>query len=515
MYCVTNETMRESDRATIQNGVSSVELVSRAARAVWGAVQEWKGKIYIICGKGNNGGDGICLTNVLLENGCEPYVFLTEKEMSDEAKYFVSELEKKKFANIFDIDKCDFQCDIIVDCIFGTGFRGNLTEKYQDIINKINGSGAQIISVDIPSGLNGDNGLSCKIVASGEKDKTVDGCLRVASSHGICVVADKTIAIQALKLGHFVGDGKDVCGELCVVDIGIDIVGEKIEIIDENIAKKCFSARKNNTHKANYGKSIVIGGCDNYCGAVKLANLGATALRVGGGYNVLALPQNLQKELFSVIEESITFGLSESGGNIIFCQNELEKLIDGANCVAIGMGIGSNYSETLKVLRFLLSKSNLSVVIDADALNALSTDIDTLSAHKAQVVVTPHPKEMARLCGLSVGEILANPLQNAKNFAEKFDAIVLLKGAATVIVDKKASAIVVNGSPAMAKGGNGDVLSGAIVGLLSQGNECFVSAEVGAYLCAKGASQASEIYSEYGVLPSDIAKEIAKIVKDY
>ncbi|MEG2676099.1 MAG: NAD(P)H-hydrate epimerase, partial [Clostridia bacterium] len=242
MYCVTNETMRESDRATIQNGVSSVELVSRAARAVWGAAQEWKGKIYIICGKGNNGGDGICLANVLLENGIEPYVFLTEKEMSDEAQYFARELEKKKIANILDIDKCDFQCDIIVDCIFGTGFRGNLTEKYQEIISKINGSGAQIISVDIPSGLNGDNGL------------------RGASSRGICVVADKTIAIQALKLGHFVGDGKDVCGELCVVDIGIDIVGEKIEIVDENIAKKCFSARKNNTHKATYGKSIVIGG---------------------------------------------------------------------------------------------------------------------------------------------------------------------------------------------------------------------------------------------------------------
>lgn len=670
MLCVDSQTMKYSDKITIESGISSVQLMYRAAERIFES-HNFCGKIYIICGKGNNGGDGLALAEIMREKGLSSTVFLIDENISNDSVYYLEILKSgvnsrkfdeqnlnkshivEKIDNIIDINKinedcnckinckqaavnikniceCDYDADIIVDCIFGVGFHGELSKKNCDIIDKINDSKAYTISIDIPSGLNSDSGI-CQCA----------------------VIADKTIAIQCPKVGCYLGSGKDYCGQIVTIDIGITIVGEKIQVIGEkkivnleikynkNITEnnsklkssnfeneyiknkieyngkkkiveeisdaeifyknadcinnmnenfqgniindliQVFPRRASNTNKASYGKSLIIGGCANYLGAIKLANLGLSALRVGAGLNMIATAGSLSHSfLAEQILESTIFPLQEDNGNIVFNQAQIEQCLRGVSSVAFGMGIGDNHIESLKILKFILENYAINVLIDADGLTTLSKDISILNNTMCNVILTPHPKEMSRLCGVDMIEVLKNPFEIASEFAEKYKVCLLLKGASTLICDRISNksnlneninaqcniennikfkienskdsktdnnkdskienskdskidnnkdsqtesntennayhnAIVVNGTAALAKGGSGDTLSGVILGLMSQGNTPYLSAKVGAFLCAESAKRAAEEHSEYGVIASDVSKVIGKIVKNF
>lgn len=492
MFCVDNQTMKNSDQATIKSGVSSTQLMYRAAKGVFDS-HEWAGKIYIICGKGNNGGDGLCLAHIMLEAGITPTVYLISKQISIDSQYYLDKILKTNSAIIKDIDACDYNCNILVDCIFGTGFRGQPNQQQSAYIQNINKSKSYVISVDIPSGLNGDNGLA-----------------------SIAVKANKTVAIQCPKIGCFLSDGKDYCGQVVVVDIGIDIVGEKIRIIEESELIKYFDTRKNNSNKSTFGKSAIIGGCKNYLGAVKLANLGLNALRTGGGLNVIAVPESLSFNLLSSqVMESTVFPLADINGYISFDKRQLDICLNGVNSVLYGVGLGQNYDENIKILQYILTCFKGNLIIDADGINTLSKNIDLLKQAKCNVILTPHPKEMSRLCGIDMKDILNNPLAVVNDFANKYNVCLLLKGASTLICNCLGEKVLVtNGTAALAKGGSGDTLAGVILGLLSQGISPYQACFVGAYLCASAAKKAEQKYSCYGVLPSDVSKEIAHTIKE-
>lgn len=487
---LTTKDMAYCDKRTIESGVPSAELMLRVASKVFSS-RKWQGRIYIICGKGNNGGDGLALANIMLDNGIKPYVYLIKEPTTDDGRYYLSELKKKRYPNILTIDDCDYDCDVLVDCIFGTGFKGTPKKIYAEVIEKINSSEAYVISVDIPSGLDGDSG-----------------------KYAVCVKADETITVQYAKSGLYLNDGKDMTGKLSIIDVGIGLYSDGYKVVEEDDISLLFPKRRQNTHKGSYGKSAIIGGCSNYLGAVKLADAGLCALRCGGGLNTLIVPKSHVDNIAKAVWESTLFGMSDKDGFMLFDKDELDKSLMGADCVAIGMGIGNRYEENLKIISHILKNYAIKVIIDADGLNSLAFDVSVLKRAKADVILTPHIKEMSRLCSLDITEIASDPIGVAKAFAKEYGVKVLLKGTSSVITDGDEVFLVVNGGAELSKGGSGDTLSGVMLGMLSQGRSTLVSAYSSAYLTAKVAKGLCEEYSEYGVLPSDVSKEIARIIKE-
>lgn len=485
------KTMAQCDRATIDGGTPSTALMKRAAEAIYRA-HDFKGKIYIVCGKGNNGGDGVALAEILSDRGLAPYLYLIDKEVSEDSRYFLDRLIAKGYDRIYGIEECDYDADIIVDCIFGTGFKGEPRGVYADVIRRINLSRAYKISADIPSGLNADNGR-----------------------FNVSVKADKTVSMQFAKCGHYLNDGKDMTGQLIVADIGIGLLSEECKLVLKEDVAKLFAPRRANTHKGSYGKSALMGGCVNYAGALKLAATGLCALRSGGGLNMLIVPESLAAVYAQAVFESTLFPMTDKDGYMLFDRECLNKALKGVDCMAIGMGIGGNYEETAEIVKYIIGNYAISVILDADGLNALALDVGMLKGAKAKVLVTPHVKEMSRLTSLTVEEILDDPVKTAKDFARKYGVNVLLKGSTTVATDGEKTFFVANGGAEMSKGGSGDVLSGVILGLVSQGHSLIESAYSGAYLTAYTAHSLVEEYSQYGVLPSDVAKSIARITKDF
>ena len=294
--CVSISQMQAFDKATIDK-VGSTTLMLRAAKAVLEEIKDLLGKsIYIISGGGNNGGDGIALFMLLVEAGHKPKLYLTSNKLSQDSQFFFDKVKDNK--NIFDISLCDYKADVIIDCILGTGFQGEVKENIKDVIDRINSSNAYVVSVDIPSGLNGNNGVA-----------------------ECAVRANKTIAIQFAKYGHFLNDGKDYIGTLKVKAIGIDAI-EKCANIVEN-KDIIFKARKSNSNKSTYGKAVIIGGCKNYVGAIKIANMGVSSLRVGAGLNAIAVPQSLLSAILPNIIESTIICLDEVDGYLKFNKKQL------------------------------------------------------------------------------------------------------------------------------------------------------------------------------------------------
>ena len=484
---LTTTQMTFCDKCTIDGGTPSIELMRRVAQAVYDG-RVWQGSIAIICGKGNNGGDGLALACIMADNGIYPDVYLLG-DMSKDGRYYYDILQGKVYDKIYPIDKCNYDFDIIVDCIFGTGFKGAPREEYAEVIDKINASRAYKISVDIPSGLDGDNG---RYVA--------------------CVKADETITVQFAKTGLYLNDGKDMTGKLSVIDVGIGLFADGADVVEEKDIALLFPKRKHNTHKGTFGKSAILGGCGNYLGAVRLANMGLCALRSGGGLNVIVTPQNHVDNILGSVMESTVIGMPDKDGYFVFDKLAIDRALQGVDSLAIGMGMGNRYGENAKIIEYIVANYPIKVIIDADGLNSLATKADMLKCARAQIILTPHVKEMSRLCSKSVEEILDNPIGVAKDFAQEYGVTVLLKGASSVITDGREVYLTTNGGAELSKGGSGDTLSGVMLGILSQGVPPIESAYSSAYLTAKVAKDLTQEYSEYGVLPSDVARAISKII---
>ena len=485
MYrCVSIDQMKLFDQKTIEK-VGSTNLMAKAAKAVYDEINDKSKKIYIISGGGNNGGDGIALLGLFLKDGYEPHLYLTSKKLSQDSQFFFDKVSSYK--NIFDISQCDYDADIIVDCILGTGFVGDVKDNIKDVINNINNSKAFKLAVDIPSGLAGQSG---KAITS--------------------VKADKTVAIQFAKYGHYLIDGKDYTGDIVIKDIGIEAINETAYVIEDKDIE--FNARLNNSNKGTYGKSTIIGGCQNYVGAIKIANMGLSALRVGSGLNVLAIPYSLKDAISPAVMESTMMFLDEDNGYLKFDKENLDNIIKTSTSIAVGMGMGSNKAENKKIIKYLIENTSSPVLIDADGLNAFEGDIDYLLSFE-NVIITPHPKELSRLANVDINDILNDSMSFITNLMKDKKGTILFKGSTTIVANSNEKYLVINGTPALAKGGSGDTLSGVILGILAQGYENIKSAYMGAYLCAKAASNLEKDYSQFGVLASDVAKEIAKIVK--
>ncbi len=465
--------MRNADEYTIKTlGVAEDVLVERAGEAVADEIisRFHGGRVLVCIGKGNNGADGRVIAEKLAKIHGFSVASLTVSNG-------IFKLFDKKF-------------DIIVDCIFGTGLNREVEGKYKLAIEKINCSGAYVVACDIASGLNGDNGLVC----------------------GVAVKANLTVAIQEYKLGHFLNDGPDYSGEVVSRDIGISIWGDDyVKKFNDISVQKFFPKRNKNVNKGCFGKACIIGGSKKYSGSVILSASALCALKMGVGYVGLAVPESMFNAYVGKVPECILHTIKDSDGFAIFDSERLGQLLN-YDSIAIGMGMGVN-EDVYRTITYLLQNYKGNLIIDADGLNSLAEyGVDALKNKTCNVTITPHVGEFARLISKDKSEVVKKPIDLAVEFAKEYGVTVLLKSAVSIITDGEEVFINTTGTPAMAKAGSGDVLSGIIAGLTARVDEVLFSVTASAYLFGRCGEIATFHANEYSVTASELVLALPEAI---
>ena len=466
-YAFSNEQMRRADAATIGAGTPSAELMERAGQALAHAVaqaMEKKGAsdVLFVCGGGNNGGDGFVAARILSENGEDVSVLCLAEKFSSDCAAMRDKYKGEVFGRI-----PRRRYGVIVDCLFGTGLSRPIDGENKMLVDFINGSGAYIIACDLPSGLQ-----ECGIAPE------------------VCVRADETVSMGQMKQALAMADGVDYCGKVTVADIGIYAEERGTEIWEEKDVANFFPKRRSNTHKGSYGSACILAG-GAFSGAAFLA--AGACLKSGAGYTKLCVSESLFPYAIGKLPAVVLRQFKAIDGDIL-----------GVDCIAAGMGSG--VSEKLYVhLAELLSTYTGTLVLDADALNTIAAyGTEVLDKKLCKVILTPHPKEFARLAGKPCAEILSDAVNEAKRFALQWNVTLILKNNRSVITDGTRIAINPTGSPALAKGGSGDVLSGLLAGTCARGIEPFDAACVSSWLLGKAGEIAAEKMGEYAPDPTDV-----------
>lgn len=463
MKIVSAAEMRDIDRATSERfGVPSLTLMENAGSAVARFVlSEYPRarRVSVICGKGNNGGDGFVVARKLAEEGRLVRVLLLcapEELRGDAANMFqrlqiVAMVVREPAA----LDSADvapsFDADLIIDAVLGTGFRPPITPLYQAAIAKMNASRAPIVAVDIPSGADAD---STKV------------------PNGIIARADGIVTFTAPRPAH-------VFAQLTSGPTVIAPIGSPFEAITSQLGlhlstppdfASLLAPRSREANKGSYGHVLVLGGSQGKAGAAAMA--GFSALRAGAGLSTVALPRSVLPTVASFHPEIMTEPLEETEEGTI-SENALDSgrinsITDRKTVLAIGPGISRN-PETSEFVRKAIEKFSIPMVLDADALNAFEGQSEKLRGNGKTMIITPHPGEMSRLTGKKVAEIQADRVNVAKTFAREHQLIVVLKGHRTLIASRDGTVWVnPTGNPGMATGGTGDVLTGIVAGILAQ-----------------------------------------------
>jgi len=478
---VTAGEMKELDRAAVEDyGILGLVLMENAGRRVVEVIEGVLGSlsdksITVFVGKGNNGGDGLVAARHLLNAGARVKVLslAPPEEFSGDAKINLN-IWRKMEQKVYFIHQVDginivrlvlLNTDLIVDAIYGTGFRGEIDERVGRIIEVLNGSGKPIVAVDIPSGLEADTG-------------------RVK---GPCIRAAHTVTFGLPKLGLILEPGAEYAGRLHVADISIPpVLVEKSApprfLVTPQLVGEWLPVRPSGAHKGDFGRVLVVAGSRGMTGAACLAGEGA--LRAGAGLVTVAVPESLHDILEVKLTEVMTAPLADNGRGALSvkARPQIQELLKKADVLAIGPGL-SAVTEVAALVRELLGHVRVPLVLDADALNVLAGSPEVLRRLQVPAVITPHPGEMARLLGITVKEVQEDRLAVAARAASSFNVTVLLKGARSVVASPD-GAVYINstGNPGMASGGTGDVLTGAVAALLAQGLDPARAAAAAAFL---------------------------------
>ncbi|MCR4722197.1 MAG: NAD(P)H-hydrate dehydratase [Eubacteriales bacterium] len=486
------ENMHLSERTACEEGVSPEELMGRAAEAIVDRMPPC-GSVLIITGSGNNAGDGYAAALILDDRGVFCDILRLTDKTTDAGEYYLSQCRKRNIRISTYSDSFRFSgYDVILDCLFGIGFSGELTGDNLSAVNKINASGAYVVCADINSGLNASNGLGKETVKS-----------------------DLTVAVGFLKPGHILNDAADKIGRIEVCDIGLK-PHDPYFLLEEGDMKVVFPDRKHNTNKGTYGTAVLFGGRMEYSGAARIARMGAAAALAGSGLVRLAVPENIAGAVASGLPESTLFLMDEKHGSMTFDRERIGGALKGASSVAVGFGWGRG-EDYRRILEEIIRNYDIPTVIDADGLNTLAeSDTDILKVRR-NIVLTPHPGEFARLTGRSIPEVLADPIGLSVSFAREYRVTVLLKGTSTVITDGERVYLTSSGSPGMAKGGSGDALTGLIAGILAQnrvnGGDITLKAAAGAFIAGKAGEAAAREKGEVSALAGDTIRHIPEVIK--
>ena len=488
----------QADQATIKNqGISSTELMERAAHQVFNwmhlRLQDAKVKIHLFCGIGNNGGDGLAVARLLKEHDYNIAVYVvnySEKRTPD----FLINLDRLKDLKVWpdfisgDSDLPEITPDdIIVDAIFGIGLNRPPSTWVADLIQHLNQSRAFILAIDVPSGLFLDN--------APEDEKGI-------------VRANHTLTFQVPKLIFFLPQTGIYSNGWELLDIGLDQgylakTETTYELIGKNEVLQWYRPREKFSHKGTYGHSLLIGGSYGKIGAVLLAS--KACLHSGSGLVTAYVPQCGYLPLQTGLPEVMVI-TDQAGNGISKIEFDLDPTVIG-----IGIGMGTAM-ETATAFSDFLKINKAPLVVDADALNILSKNKEMLKDLPAKAVLTPHPKELERLIGSWKDDF--DKLEKARSFSKKYDCILVIKGANTVVLYNDMGYVNTTGNPGMATGGSGDVLTGIITGLIAQGYESLHAALFGVYLHGKAGDIAVEKTGYQALSASEIINGIGKAYLD-
>lgn len=477
-----------ADKKAIENGIPSARLMALAAEGLCNNTPK-AGKVAVVCGAGNNGGDGYALAALFAERFESITVISVVPPRTEDAVYYRGVCAGKGVSVIEYVEGALCGYDTVVDCIFGVGLSRRPQGIYESVINEINSRGAYVVSADIPSGLYADSGIA-----------------------ELAVKADVTVTFAECKTGVLLNDGCDFSGSIVVHGIGTepDAVAFLAESADFS---QVLRPRKRNCNKGTYGYVSILGGCREYAGAVKLSNLALSALKCGCGVARLCVPESAERAVSPYILESTLCLVPDDEGAMLYDETAIDKCLAGTVAAAVGMGWGSG-EHNERILSYILQNYKGKLIIDADALNALSRmGCEALRSAGADVVITPHPGEFSRLTGKSVGEILQDPIGTATAFAKEYGVTVLLKGCTTVITDGKETLLSNTGCAGMATAGSGDVLSGVLCGLFGHSAEsALVTAACGAYLSGLAAQTAQSKCNDISMTASSTVACLADAV---
>ena len=486
--------MRESDAAAIAAGTPGRELMARAGEGIFRAFA-WRPPVAIVCGRGNNAGDGYVLACLLAEAGLSCRLFLEAESFTPDGEYWFRKCQEKgvPFQLWRDTESLE-EYGTIADCIFGTGFRGRAEGEAARMIDLINRSGAAVVSADINSGLNGNSGLAETAVRS-----------------------DLTVSVGFFQPGHFLNMAMDLMKRKVNIDIGLAPRGSERFLTEEADAAALFPERKHFANKGTYGYVGLAGGSLRYSGAIRLASAACAAMRAGAGVVRTAVPRSLCAPLMPLILESTLFPLSEEAGELRFREEEWEELRRGLRVLAVGMGMG-NTEAVRQAVRYLLRNPAGTLILDADGLNALAAllreEPGILKGAGGRVLLTPHPGEFARLTGKTVPEIQADGLNLAEAFAREHGVTVLLKGPATVVTDGRETWITDRGCPGMATAGSGDVLSGILAAICAGDAPLPRAAAAGAWLNGRAGEIAQSRMGDVSMTAGDTVQALPEAIRE-
>ncbi len=511
MRVVTATEMREMDSWAIERlGVPGVVLMENAGRGVVRIIGNGFGgpsglRVAIVCGGGNNGGDGSVIARWLANVGASVRIFLLSKsgQVRGDARTNLDiaigmgiRMDEVFEERRLGLMRRGFKgCDLIVDAIFGTGFRGEAKGIPGRAIDLINDSGVPAVSVDVPSGLNSDNG----------------------SVEGPCVRAVLTATMGLPKRGLLLYPGRGFVGDLYLVDIGtphLHIKGPSLELVERNTVRQLIPPRPPNGHKGSFGHLLVVGGSRGMSGAAALTSY--SALKSGAGLVYLAIPESLNTPMEAALTEVITIPLPETpeGCLSIHALPQIEDLLAKVDVLALGPGLSTN-DNTGRLVRALLPRLKLPTVIDADGLNLVVKEPKILRKVKAPLMITPHPGELSRLIGKTISEIERDRVGYSQSVARDLKSVLVLKGAPTVIANTDGSAhINPTGNSGLATAGSGDVLTGIIGAMLAQGLSPVGSGIVGAYLHGLAGDIAAEEVTPYGVVAGDVVDMVPEAIRE-
>lgn len=512
MKVVTAQEMREIDRKAITEfKIPGIVLMENAGLQVAQAVKEKlpgiNGRtVTVFAGKGNNGGDGLVAARHLFNMGADVKVLLLdspEKITGDAAVNL--EIWKKIGQKVYTVtQKDDFNAvrlflvktDIVIDAIYGTGFKGTVREYAGRIIEAINACEKPVIAVDIPSGVEADTG----------------------SVNGPCIRASLTVTFGLPKVGLLLEPGSGHAGELRVVDISLpgSLLGDdriKCNLANENLVRGWLPFRPSCSHKGDYGRVLVVSGSRGMAGSSCLA--AEAAARAGAGLVTLVVPEGVYEPVASKLTEVMVAPVAQTGEGTLSREAlpVIRGMMERADVVALGPGLSTN-PETVEVVRKIISHSRIPAVLDADGLNAFIGHTDLFKKVKKSLVLTPHPGEMARLTGLSVEMVQLNRLHEARTWSSNWGAVLVLKGYRTIVASPDGTAYInTTGNPGMATGGSGDVLTGIIAGLLAQGMEAVTAAAAGVYLHGAAGDVAAREKGMMGLIAGDLLSALPGVTR--
>jgi NAD(P)H-hydrate epimerase len=501
--------MREADRHTIEEiGIPSLVLMENAGRQVVAAIETGydeclKGRVAVLCGRGNNGGDGFVVARTLLQRGVECAVFVigAVSDVRGDARANLDILGRLGITVVEVNDEQAWElhsseisrCTLIVDAIFGTGLKSPLAGMLETVVADVNASGIPIVAIDLPSGMSAD------------------------TPHliGDCIDASMTVTLAAPKLPLVLPPAEARAGDVVIADIGIpgDVIdgldGPYIELLTREDIRALLEPRSADSHKGDFGRVLIIAGSRGKTGAAYLAALGA--LRSGAGLVTVATPASCLPIVSSLAPEFMTEPLEDTRDGQV-AVSAVERVLEfEQDVIACGPGLGRGASVA-EFVRTLLDRSEAPLVLDADALTVLAEDPGRLvGREERRVIITPHPGEMARLVGSSSDEVQANRIEVASDFATTHHVYVVLKGHRTVIATPEGRVFInPTGNPGMATGGTGDVLTGMIAAWLGQLLDAEAACRLAVFLHGAAGDLAEASDGEASMIASDVLAHIGE-----